>query len=163
MFVIKNLSGSWEESQIIADWVIRQSSVGSVLKKYQGSTNFAGTINAIRSKENGNIVKISQDFCSKCGIPFKESNFTASNGDIFVNKQKLELPNMSRKILTRLVENKGVIVTPDDISIVLGMTEETFSLYAVSKAIQRVRDELEKNKLSATYIQTFRRGGYMLR
>ena len=70
---------------------------------------------------------------------------------------------MSRKILTRLVENKGVIVTPDDISIVLGMTEETFSLYAVSKAIQRVRDELEKNKLSATYIQTFRRGGYMLR
>jgi len=162
-FVFKNLSGSWEESQIIADWVIRQSSVGNVLKKYQKSTNFAGTINAIRSKENGNIAKISQEFCSKYGIPFKESNFTSNNGDVFVNDQKLELPNMSRKILAKLVENKGNIVTPDDLSTILAVEEDSFSLYAVSKAVQRVRDELEKNRLSSTYIQTLRGRGYMLR
>ena len=66
-------------------------------------------------------------------------------------------------MLVTLIEKQGEIVTYDEISEILFKTEEEYSLYAISKTIQRLRDKLEKNGISGNLIQTLRKKGYLLK
>ena len=62
-----------------------------------------------------------------------------------------------------LIKNKNSIVTFDQIADILFDTYEKYSLFAISKAMQRLRDKIEQNEISGSFIQTVRGRGYLLR
>ena len=62
-----------------------------------------------------------------------------------------------------LIRNSNTVTEIDDIGSVIFKSEDNFSLYAISKTIQRLRDKLEANGISGSYIQTLRGKGYLLK
>ncbi|MCU0287429.1 MAG: helix-turn-helix domain-containing protein, partial [Acidobacteria bacterium] len=68
-----------------------------------------------------------------------------------------------KSVFNLLLNNSHQIVTIDQIGETLFPdTPNDFSLYSVSKTIQRLRDKLEQNGISGSIIQTKRHGGYLL-
>jgi DNA-binding response OmpR family regulator len=62
-----------------------------------------------------------------------------------------------------LIENSNSFVSFDAIADNFSDSDENFSLYAISKTIQRLRNKLETNGISGSYIQTLRGQGYLLK
>ena len=66
-------------------------------------------------------------------------------------------------ILRLLIQKAGGVVTFDEFGNELFGDENDFSLYAISKNIERLRNKLEANGISGSYIQTLRSKGYVLK
>lgn len=58
-----------------------------------------------------------------------------------------------------MIEKSNTIVTIDELADLLFANDEEFSLAAIAKTIQRLRDKLEQNGVSASFIQTLRGQG----
>jgi DNA-binding response OmpR family regulator len=88
-------------------------------------------------------------------LPITLSSFASLPTDNFSPREKA--------ILNLLLSKSGVLVTTDEIGdILFSKQPESYSLYAISKFIQRLRDKLEQNGLSGSFIQTKRGEGYLL-
>jgi len=77
------------------------------------------------------------------------------------------LANLSlreKNLLRVLLQKRGQIVSLDEISDIISAGNSTpeFSLYAISKTLERLRKKLEENNLSGALIQTVRKQGWML-
>ena len=68
-----------------------------------------------------------------------------------------------KKVMYELIKNSNNIVRFDTISDILFEDSENFSLFAQAKVIQRLREKLEKNGISGSFIQTVRGKGYLLK
>lgn len=69
-----------------------------------------------------------------------------------------QLTKQERKILTYFIKNKNKVVDKDRISFLMGLSEENFSLWALYKAISRL-----KNKIKDHYqLVNFKNKGYMI-
>lgn len=62
-----------------------------------------------------------------------------------------------------LIKNSNNVVSFDQISDIIFVNEEKFSLFALAKFIQRLREKLEMNGISGSFIQTLRGKGYLLK
>lgn len=147
--LIDHLGGLWQESQILVDWLINET----VLAKF--FTHAHKSMYTLRSKQNASQLETSTKFLAKIGAPNIDSS-TIRNIDTtsFTPREK--------KLLDLLVAKSPQIVTFDEINELLTNNYEQFSLYAISKSIQRLRDRLEKSGISGSFIQTKRGEGYML-
>jgi len=78
-------------------------------------------------------------------------------------KQIENLAPRDKEILRLLVSKSPNIVTVDEIAdILFAANQNAFSLFAIAKFIQRLRDKLEENGVSGSFIQTERGKGYLL-
>ena len=148
--VYEQLNGLWQESEIIVDWLIAYSSLSKLLP------DKPATIKHPRSKQNAALIQVSQNFLRKIGAPeigvsaIKELD---SNGFTSREKQLLDL----------LLSRSPALVTIDEIGDLLFKSNpDQFSLYAIAKTIQRLRDKLESHGISGSFIQTKRGEGYLL-
>lgn len=162
--IYENLEGLWQESEIITDYLVTETSIANVLQKYEQSENYIPTIKAVRIKEQAKLLSESEEFYKKLGIP----NFTKPFGynglipELF-GKPVANLTETEKKVLLILIKNSNTVTPIDDIGSVMFKSEDNFSLYAISKTVQRLRDKLEKNGISGSYIQTLRGKGYLLK
>ncbi len=162
--IYKKLEGLWPESEIITDFLVTESSIARILQKYESPEKYTPTLKGVRVKEQAKLLQESEEFYKKLGIPSFEKPFRYSGliPELF-GKPVANLTETEKKVLLSLIRNSNTVTEIDDIGSVIFKSEENFSLYAISKTIQRLRDKLETNGISGSYIQTLRGKGYLLK
>ena len=162
--IYKKLQASWQESEMLVDWLISESAIGEVINKYHSLKYYSPTLKNIRSKQSALILKQSDEFYRKLGLPSFEKPFRNENGVPKLFDKTIENISISESsVLNKLIENENRVTPVDTVAEVMFKSENDFSLYAISKTIQRLRDKLEKNGISGSCIQTLRTKGFVLR
>ncbi len=162
--VYEDLNGNWSESELLVDWLITKSSLADILKKYAPDSPFVSTLKGIRVKQNAKLLQDSEEFYKKLGLPVNKSVFSIEGTEPMIYKIRLNnLTPTEKTILKLLIEKANNIASFDDLGNLLFKSEDDFSLYAISKQIERLRNKLEENGISGSYIQTLRGQGYILK
>lgn len=162
--VYKNLEGSWSESEIIVDFLLTQTSLKNVLEKYEKDDSFFPTVKSLRDKQKGKLLKESDEFYKKLGLPFNHDLIELKNDTIHIlGRPALNLTQKEQLLLKSLIGKKGGILTFDEAGDLIFQNEDNFSLWAIAKTLQRVRGKLEENGVSGSFIQTVRNEGYYLK
>lgn len=148
--VYDHLGGLWQESEIIVDWLLTYSPLAKLIPAP------TQTIKSTRTKQNAALVQKSEEFLRQIGAPhvsvdsirsLPTANFTPREKDV----------------LDLLLAHAPRPVTMDQIGdILFAQNPEAYSLFAISKTIQRLRDKLERSGISGSFIQTKRGEGYLL-
>lgn len=141
--VYDNLHGLWAESEIIVDWIMNYSPLSKFIP------NISPTIKSTRTLQKAHLLQKSADFMARLGVPLVSPKQIDTSR--FTSREK--------QIFQLLLSKSNQVVTFDELS---ATDPENFSLYAVSKTIQRLRDKLEKSGVSGSFIQTKRGEGYLL-
>jgi len=147
--VYEHLGGLWQESEIIVDWLLTYSPLAKIVKEIDPSVVTTLTMKSTRTKQNASLTQKSDEFLRQIGAPTVSP--AQINPSIFTPSEK--------NIFNLLLSRSPNIVTFDELSTT---NPENFSLYAISKSIQRLRDKLERSGISGSFIQTKRGEGYLL-
>lgn len=154
----------WASSEFLVDWLISDSLIGSVLKKYQPKTSWLPTIKLVTEKQNAKLARKTEDFYNTLGVSLPAKVFSVNGKVPLYNKQPISgLTGKEKEILVAMINSSKNHITYEKIGEILFKDEDNFSFYAISKAVQRLRDRLEKNSISATHIQALRGKGYCLK
>lgn len=148
---------------MLTDWFVTKSSLAQIIAKYD-KTPFLPTIRGVRVKQQAKLLAESDEFYKKLGIPVNRKVFGLNGLTPEVNKKPLENLSPTENVILRLlIQKAGGIVTFDEFGNELFKDDGNFSLYAISKNIERIRSKLEANGISGSYIQTLRGKGYLLK
>lgn len=162
--VYEELSGGWSESELLVDWLTSKTIITNILKKYEPITDFVPTLKATRVMQNAKLLKESDEYYKELGIPTLDKPFSLSHIGPEINNVAIEnLTHTEKVILSEFIKKANEIVSADDLANLMFKSEENFSLYAISKQIERLRNKLEENGISGSYIQTLRGQGYLLK
>ena len=154
--VLNHLSGLWSESEIIVDWLLAYSPLSEILEKIDPGYGMSLTIRSTRIKQIASLTTESEKFLSEIGAPVIKLN-------TMKNLPDHTWPARQRQLFRLLADRSPDLVTFDEIhGRLFAGHPDSFSLYAISKTVQRLRDLLEKNGVSGSFIQTRRREGYLL-
>jgi len=150
---------AWSEKEAITDFLLTQAALKNFFPNYQA------TLSALRLK-NTRLKKESDKYLKSLGIKIGEI-FKIKSGKIYCNSKLLPLGLFSKKetkLLKLFIENKNQIVNFDQTASVLWgkNNEDKFSLWAISKTIERLRKKLKKLNISPDLLQTKRSQGYFL-
>ncbi len=161
--VYEKLDGIWQESEIIADWLVTQSALAEVIRKYD-KTAFIPTLKGVRIKQQVRLLAESEAFYKKLGFSTNQKIFGLNGLTPEINKKPVEnLSPAEKAILRLLIQKAGGIITFDELGNEIFKDDQNFSLYAISKTIERLRNKFEANGISGSYIQTLRGKGYLLK
>ncbi len=162
--VYEKLSGLWQESEIIADFLITQTKIAKVLEKYDGVDKYSATIKSLRVKDVGKLNTLSDEYYRKLRMPNYDTPFSLNGLTPEINKKPIEnlTPN-EKNVMYMLIKKSNNIVSFDEIADSIFKDDNSFSLFALSKFMQRLREKLEKNGISGSFIQTLRGKGYLLK
>lgn len=161
--VYQKLNGMWQESEIIVDWLVTESSLSRFLDA-EDKAAFLPTMKGIRGKQQAKLMEESDNFYRKLGLPVNQKVFGLNGLTPEANKKPLENLSATEKVILRLlIQKAGGVVTFDEFGNELFSNESDYSLYAISKNIERLRNKLEANGISGSYIQTLRGKGYLLK
>jgi hypothetical protein len=96
----------------------------------------------------------SLDYCRSLGIYFSADcqDIVNSHNQIFGTKEL--------KIINKLLDNSGNLVTNDDLADTIWSSEESHSYWAINKMIQRLRPKLSQVGLKSESLVTVRGRGY---
>jgi hypothetical protein len=160
--VFETLGGDWEESQLLVDWLLCSSSLGDELKRM--GIKHKPSLKQLQNAQNPDLKKESQKFLERLGTEQNSLEFSYNDGgQVHVGNKALKgLSKTERTILQKLIEKQGASITHDEIGNIISKDGNDFSLYAVSKTMERLRTKLEKNNIASTSIQTKRGEGYSL-
>lgn len=159
----KNLGAMWQESELLVDWIIIESSLAKVLKKFNTEV-FTPTLKYTRIKQQAKLIDKSNDFYKKLGISTVDNVFSLNGKYPEIYKKPVQNLSQNERILLKLfIENSGSVVSFDKLGENLFSDVDDFSLYAISKSVERLRNKLEANGVSGSYIQTLRGKGYLLK
>lgn len=162
--IYTKLDGLWSESEIISDYLVTETSIANVLAKYEKAESYIPTIKGVRGKDHLKLVLESDELYKKLGIPEFSTPFSKRESTpLIFDKPITNLSETEKKLIILFIDNENKIIDFDQIGEVIFKTNDDFSLYAISKSIQRLRDKFETNGISGSYIQTLRGKGYMLR
>lgn len=162
--VFDKYKGMWNESQLLGEWLILETELKDVIKKYDDFNDEDLLIAAADSYVMPSDYSPDFAFYEKLGVPLPKKGFyvSDSNSIMFDNIELQHLTPTEKELLSFLISNKHDIVSVDAIADILFTNDSDFSLYAISKTIQRVRDSLEINGISGSYIKTVRNKGYTI-
>ncbi len=156
---------SWEESEGLTDWLITHSFLKDIIQAIDKGSNHKATLKETRTVQRGGALLESKKFLKKLGLPIFESHmFSLNNNKPYYKNNKIDhLTEREEKILTAFLKNPNTFLTIDDLSDLLFTNEDEFSLFSITKTIQRLRDKFEENGISGYFIQTVRGKGYWLK
>ena len=151
--VYDKLGGLWQESEIIVDWLIAFSPLSTLLRQIDPNFESTLTIKQTRSKQNAKLLQTSTAFLTNIGAP--------NTSPVHIDPQVLT-PH-EKQLFELLVNKSPHPATFDEIGDLLFKTNpEAYSLEAIAKSIQRLRDKFELSGISGSFIQTKRGEGYLL-
>ena len=134
---------------MITDWLMGETSLAKFFPKPYN------TMRSLRAKQNAAMLERSETFLTKIGAPVISTEKVKSLDTTgFSDREK--------KLWELFVARSPRIVTFDEVNELITNNYEQFSLYAIAKAVQRMRDRLEKSGISGSFIQTKRGEGYLL-
>jgi hypothetical protein len=150
---------NWEINESIVDFILLKTKLRKCVPKY------VGTIDGLRQNfvSPELITKSKQSYLS-FGFPI-ESALTLKGNSIFLGDLNVEssLTVGQKKILKLFMTKRHQLVTPTEIGDILWQSNnEKFSLWAISKQIQKLRDALKKLGLKQDVLLNVRGQGYIL-
>lgn len=157
----KYLSG-WFETQTLVNWLVRQTLLSDLIG-YESSVFSENMIYKIKKGYAPEIVKESNKLNEALGITAKRLHLKlGENGKIYFNNRVLDLSNWEGNIMKKFIENPHEVLDYYDIGEILGMNDESFSLWTISKRIQRLRATLDDLGVGGYKIQNIRGQGFVL-
>ncbi|MBP9759580.1 hypothetical protein KBD45_07855 [Candidatus Dojkabacteria bacterium] len=139
--IYEKLEGLWQESEIITDFLVTESSIAKVLQKFEKAEKYIPTLKGVRIKEQAKLLAESDEFYVKLGIPSFTKPF-GYNGLIpeLFGKPVANLTETEKKVLLSLIRKSNTVTEIDELGEVMFKSDDNFSLYAISKTIQRLRN-----------------------
>ncbi len=113
-------------------------------------------IKTLNSEFKGELVKQSKNNFKKLGYPIKPEINKAAIFKSFTTSEKT--------ILKSLIKKKNIVLTFEEMGDLLwkNKVNEKYSLYAITKKIERIREKLYQNGIKINIIHTQRGKGYIL-
>ncbi|MBP9691002.1 response regulator transcription factor, partial [Candidatus Woesebacteria bacterium] len=153
---------TWAEAQLLVDWIISDTVLGTVFSEI-GCDDYKTLLSNIRSGYDGDTIRVSKEIYEQLEIGREQTEFYILRNEVLHNGKKIS--NLSfgeQRILMSLIENREGVVTYETIASLILQKEEAFSLYSISKRIQRLRDKLEEAGIGKHHIQTVRGVGFRI-
>lgn len=147
---------SWRERMGIADFLMTNSKLKSLFPQHEH------IVNALNNAQEDNFNK-SRKFLEKIGVRYKKKPLSLSEDHILSNGKTIDnyLTNREREILRWMLEQKRLI-TFDEIADLMWDDPDDYSLWAMNKAMQRLRNKLVDLGLPKDSLMTKRKEGYYL-
>src|SRR3989338_2430023 len=154
--IFDTLGGTWSESEIVTDWLISFSPLNPLLRRLDSHWENALTLRSTRAKQLAKLKLKSDQFLTQIGAP--EVDLTTIK-----NIDTTRFSPQEKQLFQLLLNKSPQLATFDEIADHLySQNPDRFSLYAISKTVQRLRDQLESHGISGGFIQTHRGQGYLL-
>ena len=91
-------------------------------------------------KQSANLMKISEEYYRKLGVPVLDKVFGIKNDAPTITGKVVEnLTPREIQILKLLIENNNSVVEIDKLSDIIFNEGEEFSLWAIAKVVQRLQ------------------------
>lgn len=149
----------WEESQMIGDFLMTKTYFKKLFPDYQS------TLTAIRKTwDFGQLIKKSKKHLNALGLTVP-APLSIKEKTIFINHQStnIRLTYQENQILKALIQESPNLVNFEKIGDLLWKDESQFSLWAITKIIERIRKKLKKAGFLREVIYAQRGEGYCLR
>lgn len=147
---------SWEEIEATVDWLMSESALNC------GLTFTHPTIKNLRADQIAHYRKMSEKYIAKLGFALTTKLEKKNEEYVF---GEIRIPGLSandKLLLDLLFTKRGQTVKFDEIAAVLWPSYEDWSLYAVVKAVERLRKRIKDSGINLPVIHTQRRIGYSL-
>lgn len=144
----------WEGTEAVSDFLIDNLMLHKVLPQT------ATTLSALKSV-NENLIEESREYLRALGVP-KLAKLSQKEGHLFLDEVMIDakIPQNQKLLLELLLRKGHEVVTFDEVAETLESKE--FSLWAVHKHVQRLRDRLTELGFAGYRIQSVRGVGYSL-
>lgn len=151
----------WKEYTAAKDFILMSKEINDLFVKYTGMP-YSPFIKRINTHSSNKYSKSTAKFMENIGLN-KQYHLRVDENTIYEGEQQLTMlrPNET-KLLKKFIENAGKPITYDEINNEINNNENKFSLYAISKTIERLRKKLEYNHVPSSIIKTVRNTGYIL-
>jgi len=161
--LLKRHHNTWEEAQLLVDWFISDTKLATVFKEI-GCDNYKTLLSNIRVGYGREISQESKKIYEELEVGRIETGFFLLNGEILYKGKKISgLSFGEQRILTALIENIEGVLTYEVIGDLILQKEAKFSLYSISKRVQRLRDKLDEAGIGKHHIQTVRGVGFRMK
>ncbi len=150
-------SFNWEEKEAIMDFLMMHTPLKELFPHY------VPTLASLKDTQQGKLMEQSKLYLQKLG--FGTEQIFAQRGDMVKMLGKdFPLVNSEKKLMSLLVLKRGAVVSYDEIAETLWEkdADEKFSLYAISKTVERLRARVKSAGVFPDIIQTIRGTGYIL-
>jgi|GEM_PF-6270198 len=161
--LMKKHHNTWEEAQLLADWLISDTKLAAVFKNI-GCDHYQTLLSNIRTGYRKEVIQESKTIYEQLNIGRIETGFLLLDGYILFKGKKISgLSFGEQQILTALIENSEGVLTYEVIGDLILQKKEKFSLYSISKRMQRLRDKLHEMGIGKHHIQTVRGVGFRIK
>jgi hypothetical protein len=161
--VLEHFKVRWDQAKVLVDWILERSSVALVLRGLVKVDDKAG----MRKQQIEHIFKKSKNYCKEAWIPFQQDKEGGSfevldNSAILVGGRQYALSYQEYALLQSFLSQRGQTVSYDILADAV-FPSGSFSLFALAKAVQRLRTTMRTAGLDPGLIQSVRGVGYVLR
>lgn len=161
--LITKYHNEWSELQFLVDWIMTYTKLGSYLKEIN-CYPAPSLLHNIRKGYPTSILDQSKEIYEQLDIGRLRTGFTILNNAVLYNGKELDMfSHAEKRIMLAFVENKQGVVPYEMIADLVGQDEDVYSLYSISKRIQRLRDKLDTAEIGKHHIKTVRGIGFELR
>lgn len=149
---------TWEERQSIGDFLMRHTSLAKIFPHHES------TILSVRKDINESLRQKAKNYVTELGFPPKQLFEVNENNQVVLNKKCITLRPNEQHVFSLLIEKRNQIVTTEEIAARLWSTdtENRFSLYAISKVVERLRKQVQAVGIFPGIIETRRGQGFVL-
>lgn len=156
------LALSWSESEAVIDHLMTVSPLARFLNRLSAAP-YQGTLAPLKRESPRKLVQASQKFLRLIGAPIVAPRLTIVNGVPHCHNLPLHgLTDRETKILVTLIDKAPRAISYDQLADLIFASDDEYSLAVLSKVIDRLRDKLERNGLTRSYLATERSVGYFL-
>ena len=147
---------SWEEVEAVIDWLMSESSLAASIPHPHP------TLTNLRANQLSNYRQLSEKYLASLGISgvlhLEKHGSNYMYGDIKIT----DLTTKQQILLDLLLTKRGLTVSYEEIAASLWPNNEDWSLYALTKEIQRLRDKIKKCDINSQLIHAHRKLGYSI-
>lgn len=149
---------SWEERQAIGDFLLRHTSLAKLFPKHES------TILSLRKPVSEKARIMAREYFTELGFPPKRLFAVNEERQVTLNNKNIALRPAENEVLSLLIERRNHIVSADEIAARLWAeeTNKKFSLYAISKVVERLRKQVRAVGIFPGIIETRRGQGFIL-
>lgn len=151
----------WQKIEVTSDYLLYFTKLHKLFPK------FTQTLSILENDYyNKKVIEESRVYVQKLGFNVFDALKVQKNS-IYVGTKKIsekEFSQVEKQILVKLINNKGEIVTFDQIAEIIWGKEVTshYSLWAIAKKIERIRKKLKEIGFYCNVLETRRKKGYLL-
>lgn len=148
----------WEEKQSLIDFIVRDTSIAELVPHKKG------TLVTLREDTDADLKRKSDQFLTTLGFPSRQLFSETTPGTILLNDTPIAFKQKEFQVMSLLVKKRHTIVSINEVAAALWNNESSdrYSLYAISKVIERIRKTIKACGIFPGIIETHRGQGFLL-